>query len=80
MRQAFPYNDWLSRLIKKRGDVVEEEKAKWAALGCEERLKDLYTLWQQHSDATKGKCEELRQDTGIEVSVHMQTRRQMQAH
>jgi hypothetical protein len=59
----------LDGLIKKRGDVVEEEKARWAAMGCEEKLKDLYTLWQRHSEATKGNCEELREEANIEVGV-----------
>jgi hypothetical protein len=39
----------LDGLIKQRGDVVEEEKALWAAMGCEEKLKGLYTQWKQHS-------------------------------
>jgi len=59
----------LDGLIKKRGDVTEEEKKRWETLGCEEKLKQLYVMWQKHSDATKGKCEELRVGAGIEVGV-----------
>jgi hypothetical protein len=59
----------LDGLIKQRGDVVEEEKALWAAMGCEEKLKGLYTQWKQHSDATSGQCEELREEANIEVGV-----------
>ena len=59
----------LDGLIKKRGDVTEDEKLRWESLGCEQRLKELYVMWQKHSDATKGRCEDLREASGIEVGV-----------
>ena len=30
-------------------------------------------MWQEHSDATKAECEELRVDSGIEVCYHLTT-------
>jgi hypothetical protein len=59
----------LDGLIKKSGDVVEEEKALWAQLGCGEKLKDLYYMWEKHSHATKDMCESLRESAGIVVGV-----------
>jgi hypothetical protein len=59
----------LDALIKKRGDVVEDEKVRWTSMGCEGKLASLYSTWQQHSEATKGECEKLRTAWQIEVGV-----------